>query len=467
VLRERWSWTYGVAYLLMSLGELASSLSLIATVEPGSAPAQMVVSEVLRANAATFLEDPTPSLEAAERALELCDALGDGATFPENLATSTTSQWRTQARAAALVAGSLLGDWERVAGLADHLDPSQALELPPAALVRVRSHRSLAFALAEDLLQADHEGAAVLDVAVDEQHRDEHLWAAAHLALGEVHRLRGDTARAGDQVAQGLERATTSGRSGLVALGAAIEARIRLDEGRPDLALRTVVDHQRAASHRAPPAIRDRLLAAELLARHRTGDALRARDLLDAESARTPLAAAIALVHLERGDVSAAERAVAAWPVDPTVGSVIRHRLASAAIAELRGQRSIATLHLAEALALAAPHGALQPFAELGIYVLRPLRTLTEDGTSEVRAHARAVSARIDQSSGALALLTPRERLVLGHLASPVSLPALADQLVVSTNTIKTQVKAIYRKLGVTSRDEAVAVWRAADEPAR
>jgi LuxR family maltose regulon positive regulatory protein len=469
VLRERWSWTYGVAYLLMSLGELASSLSLIATVEPGSSPAQLVVSEVLRSSAVMFLEDPTPSLEAAERALELCDGLGDDATFPESLATSRPSQWRTQAQAAALAAGAFLGDWERVADHGDHLDPASALALPPAALARVRSQRAVAFALAGDLARADHEASAVLDVVVDERQRDEHFWAAAHLALGEVARLRCRAAEAAEHLAQGLERATTSGRTNLVALAVASDALRLVDQGQPDDALRLVIDHRRSTLHRPPPAIRGRLQAAELRARHRTGDASRTRDLLEVpvESAPAALAAAIVTTHLERGDLTTAERAVSAWPSDVTLASQVQRRLASAAIAELRGQRSTATLHLADALGIAAPHGVLQPFTELGIYVLRPLRTLTEDGTNEVRAHARAVSGRIDQSSGALALLTPRERLVLGHLASSASLPALAEQLVVSTNTIKTQVKAIYRKLGVASREEAVNVWRASGDAGR
>lgn len=466
VLQERWSWTYGVAYLLVSLGELTSAMSLLATVEPGSSPAQMVVSDVLRSSAASFLEDPTPSLEAAERALAGCDALGDGAAFPEALGSTRTAQWRTQAAAAAFVAGAFLGEWERTAAHAEHLDPGTALDLPPAALARVRGQRATAFALAGDLVQAEHEARAVLDAVVDDHPRGEAFWAAAQIAVGDVLRGRSRTAEALEQYQRGAEGAATARRSNLLALAVAGEAHVHLDTGRPDEALRTLVDHRRATLHRPPPTIRGRLQAAELLGRHRTGDLARARELLETPpgALSTTLAAAVVTVHLERGDLALAERTLVEWPVEPTVVSRIQHRLASAAVAELRGQRSTATLHLAESLAVAAPHGWLQPFAELGIYVLRPLRILTEDGTTEVRAHAAAVSARIDQRSGALALLTPRERLVLSHLASSASLPALADQLVVSANTIKTQVKAIYRKLGVASREEAVAVWRAAGE---
>jgi LuxR family maltose regulon positive regulatory protein len=35
---------------------------------------------------------------------------------------------------------------------------------------------------------------------------------------------------------------------------------------------------------------------------------------------------------------------------------------------------------------------------------------------------------------------------------------AIAAEEVVSVNTVKTQLKSLYRKLGVSSRDEAIAV---------
>jgi LuxR family maltose regulon positive regulatory protein len=53
--------------------------------------------------------------------------------------------------------------------------------------------------------------------------------------------------------------------------------------------------------------------------------------------------------------------------------------------------------------------------------------------------------------------LTPRERAVLRRLASELSAREIADSMYVSHNTVKTQVRAVYRKLGVASREEAVA----------
>jgi LuxR family maltose regulon positive regulatory protein len=57
--------------------------------------------------------------------------------------------------------------------------------------------------------------------------------------------------------------------------------------------------------------------------------------------------------------------------------------------------------------------------------------------------------------------LTPAERRVAFYLASDLTVTELARQLGVSPNTVKTQVKSIYRKLDVNSRDAATERARA------
>jgi LuxR family maltose regulon positive regulatory protein len=52
--------------------------------------------------------------------------------------------------------------------------------------------------------------------------------------------------------------------------------------------------------------------------------------------------------------------------------------------------------------------------------------------------------------------LTTRERDVLRWLHSDLSLAEIAREMFVSYNTVKGHTKAIYRKLGVTSRAAAV-----------
>ncbi|MEU6847128.1 LuxR C-terminal-related transcriptional regulator [Streptomyces sp. NPDC046716] len=52
--------------------------------------------------------------------------------------------------------------------------------------------------------------------------------------------------------------------------------------------------------------------------------------------------------------------------------------------------------------------------------------------------------------------LTERQLAVLGQLQEEVSLRQIADLLYVSHNTVKSHVRAVYRKLGASSRAEAV-----------
>jgi LuxR family transcriptional regulator, maltose regulon positive regulatory protein len=53
--------------------------------------------------------------------------------------------------------------------------------------------------------------------------------------------------------------------------------------------------------------------------------------------------------------------------------------------------------------------------------------------------------------------LTPAEQRLLPLLATHLSFREIAAELLVSRNTVKTQAISIYRKLGVTTRSEAVA----------
>ena len=60
-------------------------------------------------------------------------------------------------------------------------------------------------------------------------------------------------------------------------------------------------------------------------------------------------------------------------------------------------------------------------------------------------------------SAGDGLTLTSAELRVLRMLPTHLSFPAIAAQLFVSTNTVKTHVRALYRKLDASSRSDAVA----------
>lgn len=56
--------------------------------------------------------------------------------------------------------------------------------------------------------------------------------------------------------------------------------------------------------------------------------------------------------------------------------------------------------------------------------------------------------------------MTAAELRLLPYLATHFSLQRIAEELVVSRETVKSQATSVYRKLGVKSRGEAVAEAR-------
>lgn len=80
--------------------------------------------------------------------------------------------------------------------------------------------------------------------------------------------------------------------------------------------------------------------------------------------------------------------------------------------------------------------------------------------TQALRNYAQSLvqALVLEQASMPLAALSRQEQQVLKLLAAGRSNPEIAQELVVSLNTIKTHLKHIYSKLGVRSRQEASAV---------
>jgi DNA-binding NarL/FixJ family response regulator len=62
-----------------------------------------------------------------------------------------------------------------------------------------------------------------------------------------------------------------------------------------------------------------------------------------------------------------------------------------------------------------------------------------------------------DPSAGVADELSAREREVLRYLPTMLTISEIARELSVSVNTIKSHIRSIYRKLGATRRQMAVA----------
>lgn len=88
--------------------------------------------------------------------------------------------------------------------------------------------------------------------------------------------------------------------------------------------------------------------------------------------------------------------------------------------------------------------------------------TLFPDGTRFLQVRLARLRRRLAalQTANRADSLTERELAVLQLLPGTLSLREIADKLYVSLNTVKTHVQAIYRKLGVSTRDGAVSRGR-------
>jgi LuxR family transcriptional regulator, maltose regulon positive regulatory protein len=77
-----------------------------------------------------------------------------------------------------------------------------------------------------------------------------------------------------------------------------------------------------------------------------------------------------------------------------------------------------------------------------------------------VRLGAARSALRRRRSPSVIEPLTAREVDVLRLLQGPMNLAEVASELFLSRNTVKTHVQAVYRKLGASSRSEAVRIGR-------
>jgi LuxR family maltose regulon positive regulatory protein len=117
-----------------------------------------------------------------------------------------------------------------------------------------------------------------------------------------------------------------------------------------------------------------------------------------------------------------------------------------------------------DAVAIAAEPGIILPFRTAG-EPLQPLldrhRTVVSDHPEFAETLREALSpAKSPAPSSAVVashrILTDRERAVLPYLATHLKAGEIASDLYLSVNTVKSHQQAIYRKLGVSSRRDAV-----------
>lgn len=153
-------------------------------------------------------------------------------------------------------------------------------------------------------------------------------------------------------------------------------------------------------------------------------------------------------------------RAILRPALDATTPALLPHThidtwLLETTLAVTADERPTARRALRTALALAEPLDALRPFTHAGPKVRELLvHQLGSFGPTETFAQ-QALNAGT-HNENAHTTLSERELTVLELLPSMLSLDEIATDLTVSVNTVKSHVRSIYTKLGVSSRRTAV-----------
>ena len=159
----------------------------------------------------------------------------------------------------------------------------------------------------------------------------------------------------------------------------------------------------------------------------------------------TPLVCAVhARTALHRGDVSAArQELVSAQRLRPLLTCALPHFAVQARI-------ELARVHLA----LSDPAGARALIREVDELLRR--RPDLGSLVSEAEAFRARLSKEHDPGVPGISALTAAELRLLPTLASHLSFPQIGAEMFLSPHTVKSEAISIYRKLGVSSRAQAV-----------
>jgi LuxR family maltose regulon positive regulatory protein len=309
-------------------------------------------------------------------------------------------------------------------------------------------------------------------ITVAEEHGWEHTWAAgaAYLARTTTELLwdRGDDAARSVELARdalhgtqerplraclALLRADVLARSGDAAASLAV-----LEAGAEEL-----------GDWPLPAAIRNQFAAREALLRVELGDRAGAVLALGGGSGSpSSLAGAVVLAQLQLGDGEwdAARDTVAAWSDErerARTPAAVQAWLVEALALDAAADHDGAAAALERALERAEPGGLRSALLDFGRSLSPLLGRQLRRGTAH-RALVGELLTALDAGNGnnrphpplLLEPLSPRELAVLRYLPTMMSNQEIAAELFVSVNTVKTHLKAIYRKLDVADRREAV-----------
>jgi LuxR family maltose regulon positive regulatory protein len=435
--------SFAAGLVIVGLAAEADRLSsrIRDTVTPQLSPAERQQLHAVRSSAALVLGDSRTAADLGE--------LADSDISP--------ARWSHIVRLGAAKGHTWEGEYDQAA-----IDLS--VPLPVHAAIFERMERDGTAALLQLFQGHLHHSRATAAECLDAVEREgwEGTTADGMLAravLGAVHLEQGDLARA-EELLRSVADVPSNFRVPARVLAFVALARIRIGEGRFDAAQAAVADCYRLI--RARPArcgILDHVRAQHfrnLLAAGQPGDALVVFDELDQGPRRQLLGVELALSRnrLDEAAQLLDQAASACMSGRDRLGHAIgRLRLAVAG----SGDAAIAA---ADVFDLAAPQGWLFPLIEAGtdalLAVQAQARRARRDSYTDALMRLRPRAIPAVRQRGDPTTLTDRERIVLRYLATSMSYREMAAEMCVSSNTLKTHVKNINRKLGTASRIETI-----------
>ncbi|WP_214467314.1 LuxR C-terminal-related transcriptional regulator [Microbacterium flavescens] len=396
-----------------------------------------------------FHPHPEPFARAAVEALALLDAHPD-AVVPDLLGLSSKPYLAFLARGSLGRAHLFMGDL--VAARA-HL--ATALALPGYAYTPYRVHLLGSLALVEAINGRLGVGTVLSDEALETARSADLLAhpapADAYFARAIVAIQRGEPDVGALALTEGIVRSAANQRTQLMWMGHAIAMLI------------DPADEQVASVEPPgpPPAlVRQWLLAIGMRRARLHGAVSGPSPGAMAGHAWSPVGFEEIAALLTEGQAPAAHSRLSRLRFDPDPAAP----LPSIELAILTGwthaqdgRRAQAREQFESALALAEPEWLAYPFLRAGPAVVDLLEELTGARSEFARfVVARAHSVGGQRGRKLLDELTPRELELLAFLPSRLTIADIAARCYVSTNTVKTHLGHIYRKLGVSGRDAAI-----------
>jgi len=387
--------------------------------------------------------DPQRTIEVGDRAMAL---------LPD--APSTPSSRRLLITMA--TAHLLLDHFDEAEAYCTALDDTQSPEIVrglvvPAVRARVAERRGR-LTDAENLARRSLGTADALQQPFHAASRE------ARMALARVLSERGAFEDAEALVLTSIEMYEERGWTAGTAVSRVELARLRAGRDGAHVGL-AVLDDVRRAVTEAPlsPVAQDALDTLEARLRIEVGDLDRATELIGPLRQGTERQLLRAALALARRDTRLAAELLDVIPV-PDVRTRILTDLTSARIAAARGDHDTRDRRLLDAATVAVREGFCRTFPAEAPELLPVLRGLAE---SRRQLLPLVLSLDVLQAAGPGGpstdqVLSRRELSVLRYLPSDLTNPEIAMQLGIATNTLKTHVRSLYRKLGVGSRAAAI-----------